>query len=120
MVKYYTAVGKIALGKDSLCVKQNGQEYALTATEAILWTNLAWTILSEEDLKRKFMMVSDYIVNNLETGEKAKAKAQKGEGISIGENKEMYLSRSMRDRKMCLYKNDELIMVLKCKTIIRN
>ena len=77
-------------------------------------------VLYEEDLKRKFMMVSDYIINNLETGEKAKAKAQKGEGISIGENKEMYLSRSMRDRKMCLYKNDELIMVLKCKTIIRN
>lgn len=54
MVKYYTAVGKIGLGKDSLCVKQNGQEYALTVTEAILWTNLSWTILNEEDLKRNF------------------------------------------------------------------
>lgn len=54
MVKYYTAVGKISLGKNSLCVKQSGQEYALSTTEAILWTNLAWTILNEEDLKRNF------------------------------------------------------------------
>ena len=77
-------------------------------------------VLYEEDLKRKFMMVSDYVINNLETGKKAKAKAQKGEGIFIGDNKEMYLSRSMRDRKMRLYKDDELIMILKCKTIIRN
>ena len=77
-------------------------------------------VLYEEDLKRKFMMVNDYVINNLETGKKAKVKVQKGEGIFIGENKEMYLTRSMRDRKMRLYKNDELIMVLKCKTIIRN
>ncbi|MBQ6143373.1 MAG: hypothetical protein IJI84_02640 [Clostridia bacterium] len=77
-------------------------------------------VLYEEDLKRKFMMVNDYVINNLETGKKAKVKAQKGEKIFIGENRKMYLSRSMRDRKMCLYKNDELIMVLKCKTIIRN
>lgn len=77
-------------------------------------------VLYEEDLKRKFMMVNDYVINNLETGKKAKVKVQKGEKIFIGENRKMYLSRSMRDRKMCLYKNDELIMVLKCKTIIRN
>lgn len=38
----------------------------------------------------------------------------------IGENNEMYLKSSVRDRKMQLYKNEKLIMVLKCKMLIRN
>ena len=77
-------------------------------------------ILYQEEVKRKFMMVSDYTINNLETGEQTKVKAKIGEKLFIGENKEMYLERSIRDRKMRLYKNDKLIMNLKCKTILRN
>ena len=77
-------------------------------------------ILYQEEVKRKFMIVSDYTINNLETGEQTKVKAKIGEKLFIGENKEMYLERSIRDRKMRLYKNDKLIMNLKCKTILRN
>lgn len=77
-------------------------------------------VLYQEEVKRKFMMVSDYTINNLETGKKTKVKAKIGEKLLIGENKEMHLERSIRDRKMRLYKNNELIMNLKCKTIIRN
>lgn len=77
-------------------------------------------ILYQEEVKRKFMMVSDYTINNLETGEQTKVKAKIGEKLFIGENKEMYLERSIRDRKMRLYKNNKLIMNLKCKTILRN
>ena len=77
-------------------------------------------VLYKEEVKRKFMMVSDYTINNLETGEQTKVKAKIGEKLFIGENKEMYLERSIRDRKMRLYKNDKLIMNLKCKTILRN
>ena len=77
-------------------------------------------VLYKEEVKRKFMMVNDYIISNLEPGEKTKVKAKIGEKLFIGENKEMYLERSIRDRKMRLYKNDELIMKLKCKTLIRN
>ena len=77
-------------------------------------------VLYKEEVKRKFMMVNDYTISNLETGEKTKVKAKIGEKLFIGENKEMYLERSIRDRKMRLYKNDKLIMNLKCKTILRN
>lgn len=77
-------------------------------------------VLYQEEVKRKFMMVSDYTINNLETGEKTKVKAKIGEKLYIGQNKEMHLERSIRDRKMRLYKKDDLIMSLKCKTIIRN
>ena len=77
-------------------------------------------VLYKEEVKRKFMMVSDYTINNLETGEQTKVKAKIGEKLFIGEHKEMYLERSIRDRKMRLYKNDKLIMNLKCKTILRN
>ena len=77
-------------------------------------------VLYEKDLKSKFMMVSDYTINDLETGKEIKVKAKRGEELFIGENKEMYLKRSIRNRKMRFYKNDELIMKLKCKTIIKN
>ena len=74
----------------------------------------------EKNPKSKFTVVGDYTISDFKTGEKIKVKTKRGEDLFIGENKEMYLKRSIRNRKMRLYKNDELIMKLKCKTLIKN
>lgn len=77
-------------------------------------------VLYKENLENKFLMVNNYTINNFEKNEQIKARAEISKRIFFGENGEMYLTRSIRDRKMCFYKNDKLIMILKCKTIIRN
>lgn len=82
--------------------------------------NLLAQVHYTENKDRKWLIVNDYIIDNLETGEKINVKAKRGQRLIIGDDNEMYLKRSIRDRKMTLCKNDKQIMVLKCKTIIRN
>lgn len=77
-------------------------------------------VLYKEDIHRKFLMVRDYVIHDFRTNERIKAKAETGKKIVFGEDNEMYLTRSIRDRKMCFYNKNELIMILKCSTIIRN
>lgn len=81
---------------------------------------LAAKVLYKEAANRKWLIVNDYTIDNLKTGEKINVKATRGQKIIIGDNDEMCLERSIRDRKMTLYKNGKLIMTLKCKTLIRN
>lgn len=80
--------------------------------------NLLGEVLYKEDIDKKWLMVNNYVINNLETGERINVTAERGKKLVIGED--MFLTRSIRDRKMLLYKNDKLIMDLKCKTLIRN
>lgn len=82
--------------------------------------NLLAQVIYKENVDRKWLMVNDYIIDNFETKEQINVKAQRGQKLIVGKNNEMYLTRSPRDRKMQFYKNDKLIMTLKCKTIIRN
>ncbi len=77
-------------------------------------------VLYKESVGRKWLIVNNYVIDNLKTKEKINVKANRGRELVIGENNEMCLTRSVRDRKMQLYKNEKLIIVLKCKTLIRN
>lgn len=77
-------------------------------------------VLYKENSDCKFFMVNDYVINNFEKNKQIKVKANRGKTIVFGEDNLMYLTRSPRDRKMCFYDSGKLIMVLKCKTLIRN
>ncbi len=77
-------------------------------------------VLYKENIDRKFMLVNDYVIKNFKTNEQIKVKAAIGKDLIFGDNNEMYLTRSIRDRKMNFYKSGKLIMILRCKTIIRN
>ena len=74
----------------------------------------------KENPDSKFLMVNDYVINDLEKNNRIRAHTEIGKKIILGEDDSMYLTRSIRDRKICFYDNDKLIMVLRCKTIIRN
>ncbi|MDO4199575.1 MAG: hypothetical protein Q4D57_02295 [Clostridia bacterium] len=77
-------------------------------------------VLYKENLNNKFLMVNNYVIHDFEGNAQIRARAEISKKIFFGENKDMYLTRSIRDRKMMFYDGDKLIMNLKCKTLIRN